>query len=168
MKLYELSKDYESLILAIENGDVPEEAILDTLESITSLLDDKADNIACWIKQLTAEAEAIKAEEDKLKARRTAKLNRAERLTNYLAECLSNSGRTKIETARNVISFRKTPEKVVFDDEKKFIEWAMLNADSLLNYGKPTVDRTAVRVALENGAEIEGCRIESSQNIQIR
>ena len=168
MKLYELSKDYESLILAIENGDVPEEAITDTLESITTLLDEKVDNIACWIKQLTAEAEAIKAEEDKLKARRTAKLNRAERLTAYLFECLLNSGRTKIETARNVISFRNTPEKVVFDDEKKFIEWAMKNADSLLNYGKPTVDRTAVKVALENGAEIEGCRIERSQNIQIK
>lgn len=168
MKLYELSNDYESLILAIENGDVPEEAIEDTLESIASLLDDKADNIACWIKQLTAEAEAIKAEEDKLKARRTAKLNRAERLTEYLAECLTNAGRTKIETARNVISFRKTPEKVVFDDEKKFIEWAQVHADSLLNYGKPRVDRTAVKVALENGAEIEGCRIESSQNLQIK
>ena len=168
MKLYELSKDYESLILAIENGDIPEEAVVDTLESITTLLDEKADNIACWIKQLTAEAEAIKAEEDRLKARRTAKLNRAERLTNYLSECLANSGRTKIETARNVISFRKNPEKVVFDNEAKFIEWAMLNADSLLNYGKPTVDRTAIRVALENGAEIEGCRIESSQNLQIK
>ena len=168
MKLYELSKDYESLILAIENGDIPEEAVVDTLESITSLLDEKADNIACWIKQLTAEAEAIKAEEDKLKARRTAKLNRAERLTNYLAECLANAGRTKIETARNVISFRKNPPKVVFDNEDKFIEWAQKEADGLLKYAKPTVDRTAVKVALENGATIEGVRIESSQNISIK
>lgn len=168
MKLYELSKDYENLILAIENGDIPEEALQDTLESIEVLLDEKADNIACWIKQLTAEAEAIKAEEDKLKARRTAKLKRAERLTEYLAECLTNAGRTKIETPRNVISFRKTPPKVVFDNEKGFIEWALSNADSFLHYGKPTVDKTAIRVALENGAEIEGVRIESSANIQIK
>jgi phage host-nuclease inhibitor protein Gam len=168
MKLYELSKDYENLILAIENGDIPEAAVVDTLESIEVLLDEKADNIACWIKQLTAEAEAIKAEEDKLKTRRTAKLKRAERLTEYLAECLTNAGRTKIETARNVISFRKTPPKVVFDNEKAFVEWAQVHADSFLNYGKPTVDKTAIRVALENGAEIEGVRMESSANIQIK
>ena len=168
MKLYELSKDYENLILAIENGDIPEEAVVDTLESITTLLDEKADNIACWIKELTAEAEAIKAEEDKLKARRTAKLNRAERLTNYLAECLTNAGRNKIETARNIISFRKNPPAVVFDDEKAFIEWAQVNADSLLKYGKPTVDRTAIKVALDNGAEIEGVRIESKLNLKIK
>ena len=168
MKLYELSKDYENLILAIENGEVPEEAIADTLESIELMLDDKADNIACWIKQLTAEAEAIKAEEDKLKARRTAKLNRAERLTEYLAECLTNAGRTKIETARNVISFRKTPPKVVFDDEKAFVEWAVVNADTLLNYGKPTVNKTAVKAAIEIGWNFAGVRIESSQNIAIK
>ena len=168
MKLYELSKDYENLMLAIENGDVPEEAIADTLESIELMLDDKADNIACWIKQLTAEAEAIKAEEDKLKARRTAKLNRAERLTEYLAECLTNAGRTKIETARNVIAFRKTPGKVVIDDEQKFIAWAQKYADGLLVYKEPTINKTAIKAALDYGAEIEGCRIDSSLKIAIK
>lgn len=168
MKLYEIADDYQRLLDAIENGEIPEEALVDTLESITALLDEKADNIACWIKQLTAEAEAIKAEEDKLKARRKAKLNRAERLTNYLAECLTNGGISKLETARNAISFRKTPPSVVFDDENKFIEWARVHADGLLNYGKPKVDRVAVKVALENGAVIEGVRIESSQNIAIK
>jgi hypothetical protein len=168
MKLYELSKDYENLILAIENGDIPETAIADTLESITSLLDEKADNIACWIKQLTAEAEAIKAEEDKLKARRTAKLNRAERLTEYLAECLTNAGRTKIETARNVISFRKTPEKVVIDNESAFVEWAQSHADGFLNYGKPTINKTAIKDYINGGGQLEGVRMESSQNIAIK
>lgn len=168
MKLYELSKDYENLILAIENGDIPEEAIADTLESIELLLDEKADNIACWIKQLTAEAEAIKAEEDKLKARRTAKLNRAERLTEYLAECLTNAGRTKIETARNVISFRKNPPSVVFDNEAAFIAWANENCQSLLTYGKPTVNKTAIKTAINEGLELAGVRIENKLNIQIK
>lgn len=166
--MYELANDYESLMAAIENGEIPEEALADTLESITALLDEKADNIACWIKQLTAEAEAIKAEEDKLKARRTAKLNRAKNLTEYLTACLTNAGISKLETARNVISFRKNPPAVVFDDEPAFIKWAQVHADGLLNYEKPKVDRVAVKVALENGAEIEGCRIESKLNLQIK
>lgn len=167
MKFYEIAADYWRLLDAIENGEIPEAALVDTLESVTALLEDKADNIACIIKELTAEAEAIKAEEDKLAERRKRKLKRAERLTEYLAECLTNAGCTKIETARNVISFRKTPGKVVFDDEKGFIEWAKVHAEGLLNYGNPKVDRTAVKVALENGAQIAGCRVESSLNIQI-
>lgn len=168
MKLYELSKDYESLMLAIESGDIPEEALADTLESIEVMLDEKADNIACWIKQLTAEAEAIKAEEDKLKARRTAKLKRAERLTEYLSECLTNAGRNKIETARNVISFRKTPGKVVIDNEQGFVEWAQKYADGFLNYKEPTINKTAITEYIKAGGQLEGVRIESSQNISIK
>lgn len=167
MKLYEISADYQNLLEAIANGEIPEEAIADTLESVTALLEDKADNIASLIKSLIAEAEAIKAEEDKLKARRTAKLNRAERLTNYLSDTLQRNGRTKIETARNVITFRKTPPKVVFDDEKAFIEWAQANAGCFLNYAKPTVDKTAIKAFLDNGGQLEGAHMERSLNIQI-
>lgn len=168
MKLYEIAADYENLMLAIENGDIPEEALADTLESITSLLDEKVDNIACWIKQLMAEAEAIKAEEDKLKARRTAKLNRAERLTNYLSETLKQAGCNKIETARNVISFRKTPPAVVFDNEKAFIEWAQMHAYGFLNYAKPTVNKTAIKDYLNDGGQLAGVRVESNLNISIK
>lgn len=168
MKLYELAADYQNLLDAIENGDIPEIALCDTLESITTLLEDKADNIACMIKELTVEAEAIKAEEDKLKARRTAKLKRAQRLTEYLSECLTNAGRDKIETARNVITFRKTPGKVVFDNEKAFVEWAEKNAGCFLKTTAPTTDRTAIAVYIRDGGRLPGVRIESSQNISIK
>ena len=46
MTLYEIATDYKNFIEAVENGEIPEEAITDTLESIQSLLEDKADNIA--------------------------------------------------------------------------------------------------------------------------
>ena len=167
MKLYEIAADYQRLLEAIDNGDIPEEALTDTLESITALLEDKADNIACIIKQLTAEAEAIKAEEDRLKKRRETKLKRAERLTQYLSDTLQQSGRDKVETARNVITFRKTPLKVVFDDEKRFLLWAAEYAPALLNI-KTSIDRTAVKNAINEGAEIRGAHVESSLNIHIK
>ena len=168
MKLYEIAAEYENFMTAIENGEIPEEAIGDTLEGITSLLDEKADNIACLIKNLTAEAEAIKAEEDRLKARRTAKLNRAARLTEYLSTTLQNAGYTKIETARNNISFRQNPPSVVFDNETAFIEWANEHCKSLLTYDKPTVNKTAIKTAINEGLELAGVRIERKLNIQIK
>ena len=168
MKLYEIATDYQRLLDAIENGEIPEEALVDTLESITTLLEDKVDNIACIIKGLTAEAEAIKAEEDRLKARRTAKLKRAERLTQYLSDTLLQNGVDRIETARNNITFRKTPGKVVFDNEKAFIAWAHENAGVFLKYTAPTADRTAIAQYIKGGGELDGVRIESSQNISIK
>ena len=168
MTLYELMTDYKNLLSAIEDGDIPEEAIADTLEGIEATIDEKIDNTACMLKVLEAEEKAIKAEEERLAQRRKVKANVQNRLKNYLSEMMLSMGKTEFESPRNKISFRKTPGKVVFDDEKKFIEWAQIHADSFLNYGKPTVDKTAIKVALANGAEIEGVRIESGQSMTIK
>ena len=168
MTLYELMTDYKNLLSAIEDGDIPEEAIADTLEGIEASIDEKIDNTACLLKVLAAEEAAIKSEEERLAQRRKVKANVQNRLKNYLSEMMLSMGKTEFESPRNKISFRKTPPKVVFDDEKKFIEWAQIHADSFLNYGKPTVDKTAIKVALTNGAEIEGVRIESGQSMTIK
>lgn len=167
MKLYEIAVEYQNFLEAIENGDIPEEAIIDTLESITSILEDKADNIACLIKNMSAEAEAIKAEEAKLSERRKAKEKQVDRLKEYLSTTLLASGYTKIETARNKITFRKS-ESVAVDDEAEFIKWAMSNDDAYLTYKDPTINKTAVKEALKNGIELNGVRIESKQNLQIK
>lgn len=168
MKLYEIAHEYQNLLDAIENGDIPLEAMADTLESVTSLLEDKADNVACVIKNMTAEVEAIKAEEERLATRRKSKEKRVEYLTKYLSDILLNAGYDKVETARNKISFRKTPPKVVIDDEKAFIEWAAENGKGYLNYGKPTINKTAIKDALAYGATFDGVRMESGTNISIK
>lgn len=168
MTLYELMTNYKDFLTAVENGDIPEDAIADTLEGIESTIDEKIDNIACMLKSLAAEEAAIKAEEERLAQRRKVKANVQDRLKNYLSDMLLAMGKTEFESPRNKISFRKTPGKVVIDDEKKFIEWAQVHADGLLNYGKPTVDKTAIKVALDDGAELDGVRIEVSQSMTIK
>lgn len=167
MKLYEIAADYENLLAAVEAGEIPEEAISDTLESMTALLEDKADNIACLIKNLTAEAEAIRAEEINLAERRKAKERRIDGLKTYLGETLLRAGYDKLETARNRISFRKS-ESVTVADEAKFVEWAVKHHDDLLTYKEPTINKTAIKKALASGEEIAGAVIESKSNIQIK
>ena len=167
MHLYEIAADYKNFIEAVENGDIPEEAIADTLESITALLEDKADNIACMIKNMAAECEAIKAEEGKLAERRKVKERLIERSKIYLSETLQNSGIDKVETARNKITFRKS-EGVQIADEKGFIEWALKNNDEYLTYKDPTINKTAIKKAIASGIEVNGASVESKMNIQIK
>lgn len=168
LTLYEMMTAYKEFMAAVANGDIPEEAIADTLEGIEASIDEKIDNTACVVKVFDAEIVAIKAEMDHLAERIKAKENARNRIKNYLSDMLLAMGKTEFESPRNKISFRKTPGKVVFDDEKKFIEWAQVNADSLLNYGKPSVNKTAIKDALADGAELDGVRIESSQSMTIK
>ena len=167
MRLYEITNEFQRFLEALENGEIPEEAISDTLESITGLIEEKADNIACIIKNLSAEKEAIKAEEDRLSERRKTKENEIKRLKKYLTDELLKVGRTEIETARNKISFRKS-QKVFVDNEAEFIEWARKHNDDLLTYKEPTINRTAIGNALKSGMKIDGARLEESQNLQLK
>ena len=167
MRLYEIAQEYEAFIAAVEAGEIPEEAVADTLESITSMIEEKADNIACLIKNTMAEAEAIKAEEKALAERRKQKENLVDRLKTYLADTLTGAGYAKLETARNKLTFRKS-ESVAVEDEGAFIEWARKGRDDLLTYKEPTLNKTAIKKALAAGEQIAGARIESKINLQLK
>lgn len=167
MKLYELTNDYLALLNAIDNDEIPEEAIADTLEAITASIEDKADSIACMLKNLDAECKAIKAEEERLAERRKAKEKSHERIKQYLSDTLLQAGLTNIETARNRITFRKS-EKVELFDAAAFIEWAQSSRDDLLTYSAPKANLTAIKAAIKDGAVIVGAELRANQNIQIK
>lgn len=166
MKLYEIANDYIALMEAIENGEIPEETLADTLESIESGIEEKADNIACILKNLSAEIAAIKAEESNLAERRKQREKTHERLKEYLSSTLQRIGKTKIETARNKITFRKS--EAVEIDEEAFAKWAWAaKRDDLLIY-TAKANKTEVKRELQNGAEMTGANIVTKQNIQIK
>ena len=82
---------------------------------------------------------------------------------------LTRVGVDKVETARNKLSFRKNPPKVVFADESAFVEWALANEKGyFLSYGKPTISKTRVKDAIDSGEIIPGAQIVNSLNLQIR
>ena len=166
MKLYEIANDYLALMQAIDNEEIPEEAIADTLEAIKGEIEVKADNIACLLKNVEADITAIKTEESRLAERRKAKERAHERLKQYLSDTLQNLNIDKVETARNNISFRKS-ESVELDEET-FIAWASDNRDDLLTYSAPKANKTEIKKALKGGAEIVGAQLISKKNIQIK
>lgn len=164
MKLYEISENYRAFLEALENDEIPEEAKADTLEAIEGELNDKADQIACVIKNMRAEAEAITAEIDKLKERCERKKSRVEWLENYLTRYLEIADFPKIETPRNVISFRKS-ERVIIDNEAEFIE---AHKDLCSEKVKVEISRTNVKKLLKNGEAVSGAILETRMNISIK
>lgn len=165
MKLYELTNDIRSFMEAVEAGEIPAEAIDDTLESLDMIYEDKAENIACLIKELEAEAAAIKAEAANLTERAKAKANHAENLKKYLSNSMMTLGKNKIETSRCKLSFRKG-ETVVVDET--FLAWAAAEQDNLLTFKIPEPNKTAIKAFIKNGGEAVGAHIESTMNLQVK
>ena len=169
MNLYEVSVDYRRFQEQVESGEIPEEAIADTLEAIEGNFDDKVDSIACIIKSLLAEAKEIKSERDALDGRMKQKQKTADRLTKSLKDQMFFSGRTKVETPRNVVKIRKNPPSVEIDNEEDFISFAQANAlDSLLSYSQPKPNKTAIKDVLKDGVELPGVRLVEGNRLDIK
>lgn len=164
MTIYELAAQYEDFARLVEDGDIPDEAIADTFALLDAEFDDKADALACIIKELGAEAEAIKAQETALKERRQRKESRAEYLRGLLSESMKRLDKTKIETSRNVISFRKSTALVIADEEDfKARHRELCQVEEVVKIPKKDItDR------LKAGEEISGAALETRQNLMIR
>lgn len=176
MKLYELTNDFAQLFEQFDeisklDGDTEEykQAWFDTLSGIEEEFEVKAENIGAYIKELTAAAKYLKAEEEALSKRRRAKEKQAEWLKKYLLESMQAIGRKKIDRPMAVLSVRTCPESVRFGDEKAFIDACMNSGhDEFLRYKTPEIDRSAVKEALQHGEKVEGAYLARDQRIDIK
>ena len=166
MKLYEITATYQDFLNAVESGEIPEEAIADTLEGLDGVFEEKADNIACMIKSLLADAAAIKAERASLEARQKAAEKAADRMKDYLSNAMQTLGKTKLETARNALYFRKSTGLHIDLGFADNLTEEQRNA--FLRHKEPEVDKTAVKNALKAGETIPGAWLEDKQNLQIK
>ena len=183
MNLYEISATRRRFFEAIEAGEIPEEAIADTLEGLDGLLDEKLDDCACYYKGLIAEAKEIKAEEEALAVRRKAKEAAAKRFSAYIDSCLrmnlpDGEKPAKRETARNVLSYRAS-EAVDVPDVESVVKWihshdgievggVTVKQDELLNFKLPDLSKTALKAVLKAGLVIPGVSVKKSLNLQIK
>lgn len=165
MKLYEIDKAIEEC-LDLETGEILD---IDRLNEMQMERTKKLENVALYIKQLEAEADAIKSEEYMLAERRKAKQNKADRLKGWLAEVLSGQA---FETARVKLSFRKS-EKVEFTDEFELYSFISSKAatdktyDNVIKYSY-NISKTEVGKLLKAGEKIPGAVLVENQNLQMK
>ena len=105
MNLYEISEEMLNCVDA-ETGEVD----TDKLDELAMLRDEKLESIALWIKDLKAEAEALKAEKLVFAARQSAAERRAESLKNYLTGFLHGEKFKRISLC--AFNEKPSPERV--------------------------------------------------------
>ena len=159
MTLYEINAELARLMdgaVDEETGEINEDAI-EAIENMQMAWEEKVENIGCFIKNLRADAEAIKTEKMALAKRQQSLENKAERLKNYLYDMLN--GQT-LSSPRVAIGYRKSVQ-VKCDDMS-------VVPTEYLRVKEPELDKTLVKEALKNGKEVAGCYLEEVNNLQIK
>ena len=150
-----------------ETGEIDSEKAQAFLEEIKEKRADKIEGIALYIKDLRAQEKSIKEEEAKLKARRDSKSKKADVLESYLTSSLLAFGETKFETARCVLSIRKSEAVKIENEDVAPIE-SLIPKEYVKTKITYAADKTALKQALKMGEIIDGVRIVVNQNLQIK
>lgn len=153
MKLFEINEEIMKCV-DVETGEIIDEVKLQQLQMARDI---KIENIACWIKNILSDAEALKAQKQVFADRQKAAENKAESLKRYLSKVLEGQ---KFTTDKVAVSFRKTSSVNVKDITQLKEEY--------LKYADPTPDKTAIKNAIKAGKDVAGAEIVEGQSISIK
>jgi len=164
LALYEIASDYREAVAKLSELDLDEQTIADTLEGLRYPLEQKAQNVAAFSRNLEANAEAIGAAIETMRARQRAILNRAERLREYIRVQMHVAGVKSIDSPWFKLSIRANPPKVeVFDETSLPAKFLRTPPPP-----PPAPDKKAIGDALKAGETVSGAKLTHSDRLEIK
>ena len=155
MTLYEI----DQAILECLDEETGEIIDLERLSELNMEREKKISNVACWIKDLKAEAEALKVEKQNLAKRQQTCENKVESLKRWLAIALNGA---KYKDSKCSVGYRKSTS-VNFGIN---FDFNTLPED----LKKVTVEpkKNEIKQAIKDGLQIDGVTLEESNNIIVQ
>jgi hypothetical protein len=164
MNIYQISQEYQEALYQLSQiDDITPEIIEDTLSGIKCELEDKAINIAAYIKNLTAECEAVRKAKKEMATREYCLLSKIEKMKNWLKEQLIACEIKRIKkTPHFEIKIQKNPCSLdVFKLE--LIPQEFINFEVIEN-----INNQKIKEALKNGHQVPGARLENGTALIIK
>lgn len=175
MTVYELTAEYRALEDALmaeaeENDGVISDELLTAISAASEQIDEKAENCAKAAKNLAAEADtvdgqiaALKAEIDRLTARRDGILKNADRIKARVVEMMRAVGKEKIRTPLFTLYPKTTVSVDIPDDAVVPIDYK--KAVVKTEY-KP--DKKLIKEAIESGKSVTGATLIKKTTLMIK
>lgn len=147
----------------METGEIFDPEKLDALQMERN---QKLEGVALWVKDLKAEAAAVKEEADKLNARKKAIDNKVDSLKQWLLYAL---GGEKLKTPRCNV-YQTNSQKLNVPDEPGLISFlqTLNEPEKFLRFKEPELKKDDIKKALKDGYEIPGASLEETESIVIK
>ena len=157
MKLYEIKEVYLNLLeLELDGADIE-----NYLKVVQGELDEKLQNIGLVYKTAVAEADAIKAEEEKLYERRKSLENKAENLKKWLYSEMTQLKIDKINKPNIVLSIAKNPHRLVVQDD-------LIPEQYKVSQVVISIDKAQIKDELKQGIKIKGAELVQDTSLRIK
>jgi len=160
MNLYQINQVIQNYLDQAdhESGEIDGE-IFEAIGRLEIEQSEKVLSLGTWIKNLTAESDAIANEIKQLQTRKKALENKADGVRDYLASTISGK---QFRNAQCVIGWRASKSVEILDAER-------LPEDLVKIKIEKAPDKKAIKEAIESGLDLDGvARIVENLNIQIK
>ena len=162
--LYQITQDYLQIMSMMEDPELDPQTLADTMEAVEGELEIKAENYAKVIRNLEGDIAAIKVELDRLSAKKKTLENNIKTMKSALQMAMEVTGKTKFKTELFSFGIRKNAPSVIMDEP--YIENV---PERFLKYSEPTINRSAIKEAIQNGEDLEGlAHLEQSKSLTIK
>ncbi len=132
---------------------------LKRLDELELTLDEKLTNTALYLKGVEAERDAVKKAAQELSDRAKIHTRQADRLRKYLSDNMERVGHEGLSDPRVKLGWRTSTAVVVDADASLPVELLCV---------KTAPDKKAIGDLLKAGTEVEGCRLETRKNLQVK
>lgn len=169
MTLYDIDAQIAALDGAAEDDMLIDEetgeliSVSQALDALRMEREAKLENVACWVKNLSAEADAIREEEIRLVKRRKTAETKAANLKAWLLDAMTRDDGTtdKIKTGRVAVSVKRNPPSTVVDD-------ALLPSTYKVAKITYQANKELIKRELLAGGEVPGAHLEYGRSVIIK
>lgn len=151
----------DDMLIDAETGELI--SVSQALDALRMERETKLENVACWVKNLSAEADAIREEEYRLVKRRKAAETKAANLKAWLLAAMTREDGTtdKLKTGRVAVSVKRNPPSTVVDD-------ALLPSTYKVAKITYQANKELIKRELLAGGEVPGAHLEYGRSVIIK
>lgn len=158
MNLYQITQSTQQLLEMLSEGEIPEDVYKDTVDSLGA--ENAIDDVVKAIRNKQAEAEAFKAEADRLTEKKQAAEKAVDSMKKLILDYMRATDQKKTGTGLFTVS-RRSSKSCELTDEAKIPEQYLIPQPA-------KIDKKAILAELKEGKEIAGARLKESESIMIK
>lgn len=162
MNVFEFNRAVEIIKEKSERGEISDEALADTLESIEVQRNEKLDNVASWIEQNQMSASYYSKKAKEYEAESKKYKNKNEYLMQFLTAAIDDSGRKEIRTQNHILRPRNYKDSVVVEETKKLPNDYVIRTEAI----RP--DKKKIYEDLKAGKSISGAHLKPNRKTVIK
>ena len=162
--LYHLTAELAEVQRILADPETDAQEWTDTLEGLSGAVEQKATNVAKFVRNLEALVAALKQEEVRFVTRRRLLEKRIKGMQEYLKRNLESVGIKQVQSPTFTVSVRTNPPAVVILDAGQIPEEFLVRPPP----PEPRIDKLAIRAAIQAGREVPGAALEQTTRLEIK